>query len=95
MLNIGAVRIFTVKKNQCFTFINEHLNKQLKMNKIRAGKTNIRFGNELPFKLLKSVTVNTFFEKVNFYVIKTDILFLLLFKDINRLKIYFNNFIKK
>ena len=91
MLNIGAVCIFTVKKGQCFTFINEHLNKQLKINKICAGKANIRFKNKLPFKLLKTVTVNTFFEKVNFYIIKTNILFLLLLKNINQLKIYLNN----
>ena len=91
MFNIGAFRIFTVKKSQYFALINEHLNKQLKINKIRAGKANICFKNGLPFKLLETVTVNTFFGKVNFYVIKTNILFLLLFKDINRLKIYFNN----
>ena len=93
MPDINAVRIFIVKKSQYFTLINEYLNKQLKMNKIRAGKVNIRFKDELPFKLFETVTVNTFFEKVNFYVIKTNILFLLLFKDINRLKIYFNNVI--
>ena len=93
MPDISAARVFTVKKGQCFAFINEHLNKQLKINKIRAGKVNICFGDELPFKLLGTVTVNTFFGKVNFYVIKTNILFLLLLKEINRLKIYFNNVI--
>ena len=91
MLNINAARIFTVKKGQCFAFINEHLNKQLKINKIRAGKINICFGDGLPFKLLETVTVNILFGKVKFYVIKTNILFLLLLKEINRLKIYFNN----
>ena len=93
MFNTGAAYMFTVKKSQYFTLINEHLNKHLKINKICAGKINIYFENGLLFKLFETVTINIFFKKVNFYIIKTNILFLLLLKNINRLKIYFNNVI--
>ena len=63
------------------------------MDKICDGEINIKFGNGLLFKLFGTVTVNIFFGKVNFYFIKTDILFFLLLKNINRLKIYLNNVI--
>ena len=93
MSNTKAARVLTAGKGQCLALIKEHPDKQLKMDRTRAEKANIRFENGSPFKLLGTVTVNTFFGQVNFYVIKTDTLFLLLFKNINRINVYLNNVI--
>ncbi len=65
------------------------------MDKNRIRKANIRFENGLSIKLLKTIIINILFGQINFYIIKTNIFFLLLFKDINRLKIYLNNIINQ
>ena len=92
MPDIKTTRVFIIKKGQYFTFINKHFNKQFKINKNRTGKINIKFKNKLPFKLFRTIIIETLFGQVNFYVIKTDTLFFLI-KNINRFGIYFNNVI--
>ena len=91
MPDTGAAYIFTANKRQYLAFIKKHLNRQIKMNRSRAKEANIRFNNSLFIESLKTITVNTLFGPVNFYIININILFLLSLKDINRLGIYLNN----
>ena len=63
------------------------------MDTLRVRKINIKFGNGTPIKSLRTATVNTPFGLVDFHIIKSDILFLILLKNMDRLKVYFNNII--
>ena len=42
-------------------------------------------------ELLRTITVNTPFGPVDFYIIKSDIPFLILLKNMDRLGVYLNN----
>ena len=61
------------------------------MDILRTKKANIKFGNGTPIKLLETATVNTLFGPVDFHVIKSNTLFLMLFKNMDRLEVYLNN----
>ena len=63
------------------------------MDTSRTEKANIKFGNGTFIKLLRTATINTPFGPMDFHVIKSDTPFLMLFKNMNRLKVYFNNII--
>ena len=63
------------------------------MDKNRAKKANIRFGDGPFIKSLSIISVITLFGQINFYIIKTNIPFLILIKNMDRFGIYFNNVI--
>ncbi|KAI3533929.1 hypothetical protein CSPX01_12410, partial [Colletotrichum filicis] len=60
-------------------------------NTSRASEINIRFNNNKPIKLLRSTVINTLFSNITFYILLTNTPFLYYLKDINKLRIYFNN----
>jgi hypothetical protein len=60
------------------------------LNRIKTDTVNVQFEIESTSSI-KSLTINTLFELIEFHVIKTNTSFLLNFADMNRLKIYFNN----
>ncbi|UQC88792.1 uncharacterized protein CLUP02_14317, partial [Colletotrichum lupini] len=49
------------------------------------------FSNSKPIKLLKSIVINTLFSNITFYVLLTNTPFLYYLRDINKLRVYFNN----
>jgi hypothetical protein len=51
----------------------------------------VKFGNGEPVELIKSVNVKTFIGTITFHVLKALTLFLICFRNTNRLKIYLNN----
>ncbi|KAI3539031.1 hypothetical protein CSPX01_09158, partial [Colletotrichum filicis] len=60
-------------------------------NTSRASKISIRFNNSELIKLLKFIIINTPFSNITFYILLTNTPFLYYLKDINKLRIYFNN----
>jgi hypothetical protein len=51
----------------------------------------VKFGNSEPVELIKSVNVKTPIGTIIFHVLKAPTLFLICLRNINRLKVYFNN----
>ncbi|KAI3549148.1 hypothetical protein CSPX01_02708, partial [Colletotrichum filicis] len=49
------------------------------------------FSNSKLIKLLKSTVVSTLFSNIIFYILLTNTLFLYYLKNINKLRVYFNN----
>ncbi|UQC84886.1 uncharacterized protein CLUP02_10382, partial [Colletotrichum lupini] len=49
------------------------------------------FSNSELVKLLKSTVISTLFSNITFYVLLTNTPFLYYLKDINKLRVYFNN----
>ncbi|UQC73465.1 uncharacterized protein CLUP02_00110, partial [Colletotrichum lupini] len=49
------------------------------------------FSNNKPIKLLKFIVVNTPFSNITFYVLLINTPFLYYLRDIDKLRIYFNN----
>ncbi|KAI3546804.1 hypothetical protein CSPX01_04046, partial [Colletotrichum filicis] len=49
------------------------------------------FNNSELIKLLKSIVVSTLFNNITFYVLLTNTPFLYYLRDIDKLRIYFNN----
>jgi hypothetical protein len=76
-----------VDYEQYLAFIKNIL---IDLNRIKTDIVNVQFEIESIFSI-KSLTIDTSFELVEFHVIKTDTFFLLSLADMNRLKIYFNN----
>ncbi|KAI3550919.1 hypothetical protein CSPX01_01414, partial [Colletotrichum filicis] len=60
-------------------------------NTSRANKVSIRFSNNKPIKLLRSIVISTLFSNITFYILLINTLFLYYLRDINKLRIYFNN----
>ena len=90
MPDISVTRVFTAGKGQYLALIKRYPD-QLYINISRAKKANIRFGDGIPIKLLKTATVNTPFGLMDFHVIKSDTFFLMLLKNMDRLEVYLNN----
>jgi hypothetical protein len=87
MIDIKAFIKLTVDYNQHFIF-NLILTTFINMNS--KGKVKIKF--KIGFILLISfITVTLLIETIEFYIVKTDTLFLLCFININRPKVQFNN----
>ena len=57
---------------------------------IFADSITVHFGIETAI-LIGKLTVDSFIDRIDFHVMKTDISFLLCLQDINRLEIYLNN----
>ncbi|UQC76975.1 uncharacterized protein CLUP02_02441, partial [Colletotrichum lupini] len=49
------------------------------------------FNNNKPAKLLKFIVINTLFSNITFYVLLINTPFLYYLRDINKLRVYFNN----
>ncbi|KAI3544307.1 hypothetical protein CSPX01_05759, partial [Colletotrichum filicis] len=49
------------------------------------------FSNNKPIKLLKSTVISTLFNNITFYILLTNTPFLYYLRDINKLRVYFNN----
>ncbi|UQC81602.1 uncharacterized protein CLUP02_07088, partial [Colletotrichum lupini] len=49
------------------------------------------FSNGEPVRLLRSIVVSTLFSNITFYILLTNTPFLYYLKDINKLRVYFNN----
>ncbi|KAK1506545.1 uncharacterized protein CCOS01_16404, partial [Colletotrichum costaricense] len=49
------------------------------------------FSNSELIKLLGFIIISTLFNNITFYILLTNISFLYYLKDINKLRIYFNN----
>jgi hypothetical protein len=55
----------------------------------------IKFGNGEPVELIGSINMKTLIGTIIFHVLKALIFFLMCFRNINQLKVYFNNTINK
>jgi hypothetical protein len=55
----------------------------------------VKFGNGEPVKLIKFVNVKTLIGTITFHVLKALTFFLICFRNMNQLKVYFNNIINK
>ncbi|KAI3546839.1 hypothetical protein CSPX01_04081, partial [Colletotrichum filicis] len=60
-------------------------------NTSRASKVSIRFNNSEPVRLLRFIVINTLFSNITFYILLTNTPFLYYLRDINKLRVYFNN----
>ncbi|UQC79429.1 uncharacterized protein CLUP02_04909, partial [Colletotrichum lupini] len=60
-------------------------------NTSKTNKVSIRFSNNELIKLSKSIVISTSFSNITFYVLLTNTPFLYYLKDINKLRVYFNN----
>ncbi|UQC84324.1 uncharacterized protein CLUP02_09820, partial [Colletotrichum lupini] len=49
------------------------------------------FSNGEPVRLLRSIVVSTLFSNITFYVLLTNTPFLYYLRDIDKLRVYFNN----
>ncbi|KAI3527297.1 hypothetical protein CSPX01_17083, partial [Colletotrichum filicis] len=49
------------------------------------------FSNSKPIRLLKSTIINTLFSNIIFYILLINTPFLYYLRDINKLRVYFNN----
>ncbi|KAL0939184.1 uncharacterized protein CTRU02_205794 [Colletotrichum truncatum] len=61
------------------------------LNTKAASSVIIKFGNRILLESIRTTKVLTLFRSVKFYVIKTNTPFLIYLRDIDRLKVYFNN----
>ncbi|KAI3533656.1 hypothetical protein CSPX01_12581, partial [Colletotrichum filicis] len=57
----------------------------------RTSKVGIRFSNSKPVRSLESTVINTLFSNITFYILLTNTPFLYYLRDINKLRVYFNN----
>ncbi|KAI3547891.1 hypothetical protein CSPX01_03468, partial [Colletotrichum filicis] len=60
-------------------------------NTFRTSEVGIRFSNNKPVKSLGFIVINTLFSNITFYVLLTNTPFLYYLRDINKLRVYFNN----
>ncbi|UQC85792.1 uncharacterized protein CLUP02_11291, partial [Colletotrichum lupini] len=49
------------------------------------------FSNNKPIRLLRFTVVSTLFNNITFYILLTNTPFLYYLRDINKLRVYFNN----
>ncbi|KAI3551153.1 hypothetical protein CSPX01_01070, partial [Colletotrichum filicis] len=49
------------------------------------------FNNNKLIKLLRSIVINTLFNNITFYILLTNTPFLYYLRDIDKLRVYFNN----
>ncbi|KAI3546800.1 hypothetical protein CSPX01_04042, partial [Colletotrichum filicis] len=60
-------------------------------NIFKASKVSIRFNNNKPIRSLRFIVISTLFSNITFYVLLTNTPFLYYLRDINKLRVYFNN----
>ncbi|KAI3548126.1 hypothetical protein CSPX01_03293, partial [Colletotrichum filicis] len=49
------------------------------------------FNNNKPIRLLRFIIISTLFSNITFYILLTNTPFLYYLRDINKLRVYFNN----
>ena len=87
MINTGALRRSTVGYRQYLTYKKIS---NIDIDIVQAGTINVQFGiSSTPS--IGLITVNTLISNVDFNVIKANTPFLLCLKDIDTLRIYYNN----
>ena len=87
LLDIEAARTSTSKYEQTQTYMRE-FNKQL--NIISVGSIIAHFGIGTATSIEK-LTINSFIDRIDFYVMQTNISFLLCLQNMNKLNVYLNN----
>ncbi|KAI3551226.1 hypothetical protein CSPX01_01143, partial [Colletotrichum filicis] len=60
-------------------------------NTSRVSEVNIQFSNSEPVKSLRFIVISTLFSNITFYILLTNTPFLYYLRDINKLRVYFNN----
>ncbi|KAI3551618.1 hypothetical protein CSPX01_00960, partial [Colletotrichum filicis] len=60
-------------------------------NIFRASEVSIRFSNNKPVRLLRFIIINTLFSNIIFYILLINTPFLYYLRNINKLRVYFNN----
>jgi hypothetical protein len=91
--NTGASEFSTAGKKQFLVL--QRKNPLISLNQNNAGIARVKFNNSESVELIGSVNMKTFIGIITFYVLKALTLFLICFRNINRLKVYFNNIINK
>jgi hypothetical protein len=61
------------------------------MNQNNAGMARVKFGNDESVELIGSVNVKILIGMIIFHILKAPTFFLMCLRNINRLKVYFNN----
>ncbi|KAI3534386.1 hypothetical protein CSPX01_12155, partial [Colletotrichum filicis] len=60
-------------------------------NTFKTSEVGIRFSNNEPIRLLRSIVISTLFSNITFYILLINTPFLYYLRDINKLGVYFNN----
>ncbi|KAI3541781.1 hypothetical protein CSPX01_07289, partial [Colletotrichum filicis] len=60
-------------------------------NIFRTSEVSIQFSNNKLIKSLRSIVINTLFNNITFYILLINTPFLYYLRDINKLRVYFNN----
>ncbi|KAI3540176.1 hypothetical protein CSPX01_08365, partial [Colletotrichum filicis] len=60
-------------------------------NIFKASEVSIRFSNSKLIRLLRFIVISTLFSNIIFYILLINTLFLYYLRDINKLRVYFNN----
>ncbi|KAI3529342.1 hypothetical protein CSPX01_15587, partial [Colletotrichum filicis] len=60
-------------------------------NTFKTSKVGIRFSNSKLIRLLRFIIINTLFNNIIFYILLTNTPFLYYLRNINKLRVYFNN----
>ena len=88
LLDIGVARTFITKYEQTQIYMRE-FNTQL--NVAFAESITVHFEIKTTTSIGKLI-INSFIDRIDFHVMQTNTSFLLYLQDINKLKIYLNNF---
>jgi hypothetical protein len=89
----GAFEFLTAGKKQFLALQRE--DPLISLNQSNAGMARVKFGNGEPVESIGSVNVKTPIRTITFHVLKAPTLFLMCFRNMDRLKVYFNNIINK
>ena len=89
LLDTGAADFSTAGYDQYVAY--KKIDKNAILDETTAGTANIKFGAGEPLQSIGSVDVTTPIGKIRFHVINASTPFLLSLKDLDRLKVYFDN----
>jgi hypothetical protein len=89
LIDTGAAEILITRYTQYLTY--RKVAKNVIINTLTARAANIRFGAGKPLKSLGSIDIKTLIGTIQFYVVEATTSFLLCIKDLNQLKVYYNN----
>lgn len=90
IINITIIEWFIISYKQYIVY--KTIIENILLNKSKIGIVNVIFGIDRA-KLIDSFYFDLLLRIVEFYIINVKILFLLLFKNINKFDIYYNNII--
>jgi len=89
LLDTGAADYSTAGYEQYVAY--KKIDKDATLDKSTAGTANIRFGAGDPLRSIGSTDITTPVGKIRFHVIEATTPFLLSLRDLDRLKVYFDN----